>query len=360
MFKLARNGSLSTPRMPHSSWPGPSSVRRRYSGNAALPTRWRSAVDVESQWLLRWRQWLLRLNAPKVEWKQDWIASAWYRLQPQENTAEQWRHAGGSQCYQISCRSSRPWSDTGRPTDDVRPHFTNKTSLLFSSTSAAFGSLFTRSLFSWSLHLSSRVSTTATLCWPVYRRLHWHRCCEFSMPPFHWWTTTCPRYVGTQGAPLLPIAQQIEYKLCLLVHKLIVGQAPVYLKNLLTAVTDVPSRSALCEAMKGNFVVPRTRLKLEERAFSIAAPQAWNRLPADLKPLRSTPAFKCSLKTCLFRTAYNVWFLGLCIPLLLSNCSGFIVFLVCLTLKCVAVLFVGGALNQSLYLYLFLHTMFVT
>jgi len=46
--------------------------------------------------------------------------------------------------------------------------------------------------------------------------------------------------------------------------------------------------------------------KLGERAFSVAAPQAWNRLPTDLKTLRSTPALKRSLKTCLFRAAYNV------------------------------------------------------
>jgi len=95
----------------------------------------------------------------------------------------------------------------------------------------------------------------------------------------------------------LPIAQRIEYKLCLLVYKLIVSQAPVYLKNLLTAVADVPSRSALREAMKGNFVVPRTPLKLGERAFSVTAPQAWNRLPAELDALRATPAFKRALKT---------------------------------------------------------------
>jgi len=41
---------------------------------------------------------------------------------------------------------------------------------------------------------------------------------------------------------------------------------------------------------------------------SVAAPQAWNRLPTDLKTLRSTPALKRSLNTFLFRTAYNVDF----------------------------------------------------
>jgi hypothetical protein len=103
----------------------------------------------------------------------------------------------------------------------------------------------------------------------------------------------------------LPIAQRIDYKLCLLVHKSINGNAPVYRTNLLTAVADVPSRSALRDASNGDFVIPKTRLMLGERAFSVAAPLAWNRLPSVLKTTRSTTAFKCGLKTFPFRTAYN-------------------------------------------------------
>ena len=79
----------------------------------------------------------------------------------------------------------------------------------------------------------------------------------------------------------------------------------MYINNLLTAVADVPSLSVLRDAMKGNFVVPRTHLKLGGRAFSVAAPQSWNRLPIELKLMRSTPAFKRSLNTFLFRTAYK-------------------------------------------------------
>jgi hypothetical protein len=59
----------------------------------------------------------------------------------------------------------------------------------------------------------------------------------------------------------LPIAQCIDYKLCLLVHKSMNGNAPVYLTNLLTAVADVPSWSALGDASNG---LP-----------SKNAPQAW-------------------------------------------------------------------------------------
>jgi hypothetical protein len=103
----------------------------------------------------------------------------------------------------------------------------------------------------------------------------------------------------------LPIAQRIDYKLCLLVHKSIIGSAPVYLTDLLTAVADVPSRSALRDASNGDFVIPKTRLKLGERAFSVAAPLAWNRLPAELKTTRSTAVFKRGLKTFLFRAAYS-------------------------------------------------------
>src|SRR5664279_1891048 len=103
----------------------------------------------------------------------------------------------------------------------------------------------------------------------------------------------------------LPIVQPIEYKLCLLVRKTTVGHAPIYLTEQLTAVTHVPSRSALRDASYGHFVVPRSRLKLGERALSVAAPRAWNRLPTDLKLMRSTPAFKRALKTVLFRVARN-------------------------------------------------------
>ena len=81
----------------------------------------------------------------------------------------------------------------------------------------------------------------------------------------------------------LPIAQRIKYKLCLLVHTSLIGHIPVCICRLLTAVADVSSRSALRDATKGNLVVPRTRLKLDERAFSIAAPKAWNRFPTELK-----------------------------------------------------------------------------
>jgi len=49
-----------------------------------------------------------------------------------------------------------------------------------------------------------------------------------------------------------------------------------------------------------------TRLVSSERAFDVAAPKAWNRLPVDIKSTRDTELFKKQLKTFLFHVAYSV------------------------------------------------------
>ena len=50
---------------------------------------------------------------------------------------------------------------------------------------------------------------------------------------------------------------------------------------------------------------PRTKRQIGDRAFSVAAPRAWNRPPTELKLMRSLAAtFRCHLKSFLFRIAY--------------------------------------------------------
>ena len=51
-----------------------------------------------------------------------------------------------------------------------------------------------------------------------------------------------------------------------------------------------------CMLTRGNFVVPRTRRRISDRTFSVAAPWAWNRLPTGLKQLQSTDSFHHQLK----------------------------------------------------------------
>ena len=101
----------------------------------------------------------------------------------------------------------------------------------------------------------------------------------------------------------LPIAQRIEYEL---VHKTFVSHTPDYISDLLTLVADIPTRSSLCTSSNGKLFLPRTERRFKDRAFSVAAPRAWNRLPTELKLVRSsTTTFKRHLKTLLFNSAHS-------------------------------------------------------
>ena len=81
----------------------------------------------------------------------------------------------------------------------------------------------------------------------------------------------------------LPARQGINYKLCLLVHLSINGLAPDYLLELFVSMADMPGQSSPRSAGRRLLKVLRTKLKMSEREFSIAALQAWNWLPIGLK-----------------------------------------------------------------------------
>ena len=103
----------------------------------------------------------------------------------------------------------------------------------------------------------------------------------------------------------LPIRKRIDYKLCLLAHNVRIGHAPEYMTELLTATSDVPSKATLRSSNSGDFVIPATRLRLGDRAFSVAAARAWNTLPTELKSTHVTSTFKRKLKTFLYDYAYK-------------------------------------------------------
>jgi len=76
----------------------------------------------------------------------------------------------------------------------------------------------------------------------------------------------------------LPVAKRIQYNLCLLVHKSLLGQTPEYISDLLISVTNIPRRFTLRSSSCGNLVVPRTRRLIGDKVFSVAAPRACNKL----------------------------------------------------------------------------------
>jgi len=101
----------------------------------------------------------------------------------------------------------------------------------------------------------------------------------------------------------LPVRQRIEYKLCLLTHLAVTGKSPPYLASLLTTAKSRGSTS--WSANRGDIFIPRTRLRQGERAFAVAAPRLWNRLPTEIRCISNTEEFKQHLKTFLFKSAFT-------------------------------------------------------
>ena len=71
--------------------------------------------------------------------------------------------------------------------------------------------------------------------------------------------------------------------MCFLVYKSSLRQSPDYITDLLQPVAATSSRSSLRDASRADFAVPRMNRKTADRAFSTAAPRAWNQLPTELK-----------------------------------------------------------------------------
>ena len=91
----------------------------------------------------------------------------------------------------------------------------------------------------------------------------------------------------------------------MLVHLTLNDLTPSYLKALLSPVSSNPGRSSLRSATSGDLLIPQTRLKMCERAFSVFAPREWNNLPHSIRSIKNTACFKKNLKTFLFNESYG-------------------------------------------------------
>ena len=109
-----------------------------------------------------------------------------------------------------------------------------------------------------------------------------------------------------QSLHWLPVRSRIDFKITVLVYKCLHGEAPEYLQNLL--ITFIPKREGLrSEAIIDRLIVPRTGKKtFADRAFSVVGPKVWNSLPNHIKTEGDVGQFKKSLKTHLFKKAFNI------------------------------------------------------
>ena len=102
----------------------------------------------------------------------------------------------------------------------------------------------------------------------------------------------------------LPVSFRVEFKVSLLTHQCIYGNAPPYLKELLT-----PQNSSLGPNLRSSSANLLQRnwtdlVTMGDRAFCSIAPKLWNALPKHLRKPQSVEAFKRGLKTHLFRRAF--------------------------------------------------------
>ena len=115
--------------------------------------------------------------------------------------------------------------------------------------------------------------------------------------------TRSPRSVPTSqllsNLHWLPIHKRINFKVAILTYKVLSTQQPqpAYLYNLISY--HQASRS-LRSSSQSLLQVPRVKTDFGRRAFSSAAPQIWNHIPAAIKVSPSLDSFKRHLKTHYF------------------------------------------------------------
>ena len=91
----------------------------------------------------------------------------------------------------------------------------------------------------------------------------------------------------------LPVSYRINFKLSTLAYRALSTQQPPYLASLLH-LSNIPRqlRSSISQ-----LIVPKTKLNLGKRAFSVAAPKVWNELPITLKTSETIAIFRKKKKT---------------------------------------------------------------
>ena len=92
----------------------------------------------------------------------------------------------------------------------------------------------------------------------------------------------------------LPVSYRINFKLSTLAYRALSTQQPSYLASLLH-LSNIPRQ--LRSSISQQLIVPKTKLNLGKRAFSVAAPRVWNEFPITLKTSETIAIFRKKLKT---------------------------------------------------------------
>ena len=104
----------------------------------------------------------------------------------------------------------------------------------------------------------------------------------------------------------LKVPDRIQFRLCLLAYRCLIGTAASYLAEILLLIAYVGSRRRLRSASTSTLVIPSIRrTTLGDRAFPVTAARAWNALPSSVRSAPSLLQFRRDLKTVLFQSSYS-------------------------------------------------------
>ena len=99
----------------------------------------------------------------------------------------------------------------------------------------------------------------------------------------------------------LPVHYRIILNIFKVAYQALSSTLPAYLNSMLT-----PARNSrqLRSTSSNPLYIPRVKTKVGTQAFSVAAPNVWNLLPASVKSEGNIVSFRRCLKTYLFNAVY--------------------------------------------------------
>jgi hypothetical protein len=105
------------------------------------------------------------------------------------------------------------------------------------------------------------------------------------------------------------VPERITFRLATLAYRCQHGTGPNYLAENIQRVADMESRRRLRSASAATPFIPLTQTlhpTIGDRAFSVAAAQAWNSLPLTVQNSETFMTFRQQLKTVLFQRSFGI------------------------------------------------------
>ena len=118
-----------------------------------------------------------------------------------------------------------------------------------------------------------------------------------------WSVTTRPRHVCFTTSLVTSTLPDPVQTVSVNVLSLSAAMHLVYISNMVQSVANSTYRQGLRSSTCPTFVVPRTRTKLGERAFSVSGHVAWNVLQATIRNTTDSKLFKRGCLSHIFITA---------------------------------------------------------